>query len=186
MDGPSVALRQQAAVLEEDVHELPQHVVQGLDQLLADVRVGGRGHELVLGAGRGEGERETATPAPQLEGSRRLSPVVLHVERHHDVLGPGEELQLLGGRPAFAGQTDGGKRALADDHGVHELDGDMTRVRAPGGRRTDGDQAAAAREALGHAVAQPCQPLGLRGEEARVGVGALVEHPLDVPVKRHA
>ena len=50
VDAARVAAREQAAVLEEHVHELPEHVVERLDQLLADVAGRRRRLELVLGA----------------------------------------------------------------------------------------------------------------------------------------
>ena len=50
-------------MVEEDVHELPEHVVERLDELLADRRVGRRRLELPLGAGGREREREAAALA---------------------------------------------------------------------------------------------------------------------------
>src|ERR1700726_94157 len=52
--GVRVTPAQQTAMLEEHVHELPEHVVEGLDQLLADVAVIGRRLELVLSSSRRE------------------------------------------------------------------------------------------------------------------------------------
>ena len=60
---------EQAAVLEEHVDELPQHVVERLDQLLADVRVAARRLELPLRARAGrEGDRQAAAVAGEREG----------------------------------------------------------------------------------------------------------------------
>ena len=64
------------AVVEEHVHELPQHVVRGLDQLLADERI-------VLRAGRARCSSAGVSPDRS-------------AERDHHVVGLGEQLELLG------------------------------------------------------------------------------------------
>src|SRR4051812_6007300 len=148
------AALEQAAVLEEDVHELPEHVVGRLGQLLAHEGVGARRFELALGAERREGHREAAALARQRHGLPELWAVGRLAEGDDDVAGLGDQVELAEHRAGLAGQPDGRQRALAHDDRVHELDGDVTRVRAPGGRRADRHQPAVAREALGHAVAQ--------------------------------
>ena len=65
-------------MLEEHVDELPEDVVGGLDQLLADQRVGCRRVELPLGAQRREGHRERpdgagVTPGPARRLHTRLT-----------------------------------------------------------------------------------------------------------------
>ena len=60
MHPAGVAAREQAAVLEEDVDQLPQQVVGGLDQLLAHARVGHGRLELPLRPRRLEGHRQAA------------------------------------------------------------------------------------------------------------------------------
>jgi hypothetical protein len=69
---PLGAAAEQPPVLEEHVHELPQHVVQGLDQLLGDLRVLDPGVELPLGAGRSEGDGQAAAPASDRDGAGDL------------------------------------------------------------------------------------------------------------------
>ena len=63
------------------------------------------------------------------------------------------------------GETDRGQGALADDHRVDELDRNVASVRARRRRGPEGDQPPAAREALGHRVAEPRDPIGLGGEK---------------------
>ena len=134
------------AVLEEHVHELPQQVVVGLGQLLADERV----------VARRRRDRD-------VEAARRR----LAVERDHHVVRPGQQRRLR-----RAPERDRRQRALADDHRVHELHRDVLGVRARGRRRADGKQPAAAQEALGHLVAEPRDPLRLRAEERAIGLAA--------------
>ena len=61
--GERVRPGEQPAVLEEDVHELPQHVVGGLGQLLRDERVVGRRHEHPLGVDAARRRRSGSPPA---------------------------------------------------------------------------------------------------------------------------
>ncbi len=82
-------------MLEEHVHELPQHVVQSLDQLLGNLGVLGRGNELPLGSGRGKGDGQAASPAGQRDRRRRLASVPLRAEANRDVLGAGDQLDLV-------------------------------------------------------------------------------------------
>ena len=64
---PRLAALEQAAVLEEDVHELPQHVVERLHELLGDERVLGRRRERPLGRVALEGDRQAAALARQAQ-----------------------------------------------------------------------------------------------------------------------
>ena len=180
VDGLGPASLEQAAMVEEDVDELPQQVVERLDDLLADERVGDGGEvELPLGAGVGlEGDRQAAALARRGERRERVGMVA---EGHRDVLALGLQRDLVGDRAALAGERQRGQRALADDHRMDELDRDVARVGAVGGRGAEGHETALAREALGHLVAQAREAVGLSGEEAGVGLAALAQqglHPL--------
>ena len=151
------AALEQAAMLEEDVHELPEHVVGRLGQLLAHEGVGARRLELPLGAERAKAtvrqprSRASATRLRELRAVGRLA------EGDDDVVGLGDEVELAQHRAGLAGQPEGRQRALAHDDRVHELDGDVARVRARRRGRADGHEPAVAREALGHAMAQARQ-----------------------------
>ena len=60
-------------MLEEHVHELPQHVIEGLDELLCDERVPVQhGHELPLGAHVRGGERQAAALTRDPQRSNRF------------------------------------------------------------------------------------------------------------------
>jgi hypothetical protein len=108
-------------VLEEDVHELPDDVVEGLAQLLVDERV-----------------------VP-----RRLEPPLVAAEREAKRLEFDDRVVRLRDRVQLvAVEREGGQRALADDDRVDELDGDVMRVRPRLSRAADGEEAAAADEAL--------------------------------------
>ncbi len=166
-------------MLEEHVHELPQHVVGRLDQLLADVRIGDRRLELPLGAGAPEGDRQAPAHAGDLDRAGRLAGVALaagvHValavgvhpeERDRDVARSEQQLGLR--LESLVAQRDRRQRPLADDHRVHELDSDVARIRARGRRAAERDQPPTAREPLRHRMAEPRQPLGLGAEEPAV------------------
>ena len=93
--------------------------------------------------------------------------------------GRSEQVDLRRQRSALAGQPQRRQRPLAHDHRVHELDRHVAHVGARGGRQPERHQPPAAREALGHAVAQARQALGLALEEGPVGVGALGQRRVD-------
>ena len=96
------AALEQPAMVEEDVDELPQQVVERLDDLLADERVLDRREvELPLGAGsRGEGDRQAAALARRGQRGERVGVVA---EAHRDVLALGLQRDLVGDRAALAG-----------------------------------------------------------------------------------
>ncbi len=81
-----VAALEQPAVLEEHVHELPEHVVERLDQLLADEAVAGRRRELPLGAARAEADRQAAAAPRSGQRPRRLAAVLVGAEGDRDVV----------------------------------------------------------------------------------------------------
>ena len=169
--GPAL---EQAAVLEEHVHELPEHVVGRLGQLLADEGIDDRRLELPLGAERREGHGEAAALAGQCHGLPELRAIGRLAEGDDDVVGLGDELELAQDRAGLAGQPQGRQRALAHDDRMHELDGHVARVRARRGGRADGHEPAVAREALGHAMAQAREPRdSVRRVEPLAGLPAL-------------
>ena len=158
---PRLAPLEQPAVLEEHVHELPEHVVERLHQLLADRRVRRRRLELPLGPApartRASGSRARARAASAATAS------AVARRRRRWRCRPGSTSRPTCGveRAALAGQPQRRQRPLADDHRVHELDGHVAHVGARGRRAPERDQPPAAREALGHPVAEPRQALGL-------------------------
>jgi hypothetical protein len=169
---------EQPAVVEEDVDELPQQVIERLDDLLADERVRDRREvELPFGAGaRGERDRQAAALARRGQRRERVRVVA---EAHRDVLALGLERDLVGDRAALAGDAERGQRALADDHRMDELDRHVPRVGAVGGGGAERHEPALTREALGHPVTQPREALSLGGEELRVGVAAIAQQGFD-------
>jgi hypothetical protein len=169
---------EQAAVIEEHVDQLPQHVVESLHQLLANRGVGHGRLELPLGTGRFEGERQAAALAGDAQRGDGLAPILAGAERNNDVVGFGNQLQLRREGATLAGERNRGQGALADDHRVHELHGDVPRVRAGCGRAADGDQPSAARKALRHPMAKLREPPALGLEEPRVRLGPLGECPV--------
>ena len=125
------------------------------------------GAELPLGSRRLEGDRQTAAPPGHRVASITASPPSSAPEGDRDVVGLGDQLDLRGERPALAREPDRRQRPLADDHRVDELDRDVADVGARRGGEADRDQPAAAREALGHQMAELRDPLRLGLEEAR-------------------
>ena len=84
-----------------------------------------------------------------------------------------------------AASDSAGKRPLADDDRVHELDGEVLRVRRRRTRAED-DQLPATGEPAGHGVAGPGDQLGVRAERPARRLPALEElrgrrHPGTVP-----
>ena len=155
---PVGAALEQAAVVEEDVHQLPQHVVEGLDQLLArrtGRRSAARTSHSASACGTEADRQAAAPPAPSGPRPRR--------RRRRSRC---RRARRSAPCPTHRRQPDRRQRALADDHGMDELDRDVAHVGARRGRAAERDQAPAARETLRHAVAQPRDPLGLALEEA--------------------
>ena len=66
-------------------------------------------------------------PRPRAAASARRRPRAPKAITH--VVGPGQQLHLAVERAAVAGEPERGQRALADDHRVDELHGDVARVR---------------------------------------------------------
>ena len=81
-------------------------------------------------------------------------------------------LGLGGERAALGREPERRQRPLADDHRVDELDRDVAGVRARRRRAAEGDQAAAAGEALGHPVTAARERLRLALEEGPVALEA--------------
>ena len=177
----SVTASEQAAVLEEDVHQLPQHVVEGLDKLLADVAVIARGLELPLRAERRESDRQASAPAGERHRPERSRPPRRPSRQTRSRCRPRARAGRVGRRlAARSRQADRGQRALADDHGVDELDRDVVRVRARRRRGAEREQPTAAREALGHPVAEAREALGLPREEQAVGLRTPLQQRVEV------
>ena len=128
--GAVVAAGEQPAVLEEHVHELPQHVVGRLDQLLRDERVVGRRHELPLRADRREGDGEAA----RRRAARTPSATSGRTEAIAMSSGPREQRR----RPRTATPSAGSAR-LPTITGMDELDGDVAHVAEVGGRGAERD-----------------------------------------------
>ena len=116
---------------------------------------------------------------------RLLCARLVGAERDRDVLGLGDQLDLDGERAALAGESDRRQRALADDHRVDELDGDVPDVRTCRRREPQRDQPAAAGEALCHPVAA-ARDVDRRSvlEEGSVRLGPLREERVEPPRRR--
>ena len=161
-------------MVEEHVHELPQHVVGGLGELLAR-RTGRRS------AARAPTRRRRARR--RASGSRVAAPrtaaSTAAAGRRRSRCRRARRAAPTCGSGRLADSAERRQRPLADDHRVHELDGDVARVGARRRRRAEREQPAAAREALRHRVAQLRQPLGLGREEALVGLDARGQQRVD-------
>jgi hypothetical protein len=75
-------------VLEEDVHELPEHVVGGLDELLSDERIVDLRHQLPFGARLLERDRQAPARPRERQRPRRLG--IGRLEGDRDVVGLGD------------------------------------------------------------------------------------------------
>src|SRR6202011_2600191 len=103
---------EQTAMLEEDMHELPEHVVERLDQLLADVAVFARGLDLPFGAELREGDRQAAPLTRERDRAGGLEGLVcVGQERDRDVVLACDQLQLARQLAALSSQAERGQRA---------------------------------------------------------------------------
>jgi hypothetical protein len=93
----------------------------------------------------------------------------------------GDQLDLQAQRASLLGEADRREGALANDHRVHELDRNMSHVRAGRRRAAKGDQPSTARKALGQPVAEASGTVGFGLEETPVGDRAALEQLLDAP-----
>ncbi len=152
-------------------------MIERLDELLVDEGVVPGRRRFPLGTDRCEGHSQAA---PAAGGGDRRGDLATAAEPDHDVVRLGEQVDLRGQDAAAGDEPDGGQGALADDHGMDELDRDVAHVGLLLRRPADRDQAAAAGEALGHRVAEARDPGGMLGEEGRVGARA----PVDLLVER--
>ena len=159
MARPRGAPVEQPAVLEEDVHELPQHVVGRLGQLLGDERVvvGGTNSHAAPTAREGDGQAAgAAAPHGRATSARRRRPSRCRRARASSA------------DVARRREPERRQRALADDHRVDELDRDVARRRcasAGDAPKASSRPPRAKRSAI--AVAEPREPVGLGAEEAR-------------------
>ena len=124
------AAGEQPAMLEEHVHQLPQHVVTGLHELLPHEGIGARRLQLPLGSRPARRRSSGNRSARPLE--RRAISRLGRAEREHVSSGSADRPPGRGAA-ALAGQPDRRQGALADDHRMDGLDGDMANVRASGG-----------------------------------------------------
>ena len=141
----------QLAVLEEDVHRLPERVVQDLDQLLVHERILGRRRDRVR-ALRRRAARRSWRRAPAARRERRRT--------SGSPSGGPKPMTMSSGRTSASSQGPNSRlrverreRALADDDGVHELHRHVLRVGGVGSA-AEGEQPAAAEEALRHLAAR--------------------------------
>ena len=178
---------EQAAVVEEHVHELPEHVVERLHQLLADRAGpspgGANSHSAPAGAKASVRQPRSRASASAAAASPPSSPAPKAIAMSS---GSADQLDLVGERPTLAGQRERGQRALADDHRVHELDGHVPGVRA---RRPASGRAAISRPPRAKRSAIRWQSRASRSDSAsknvRVRLRALGQRPVeDVAAER--
>ena len=171
--GPGrLASLEQAAVLEEDMDELPEHVVESLDELLPDERVRARGSNSHCAAPGPKAIVRHPSSLATASASRVSSRPGLDPVADRDVPGFDHRADLSLQRSALTRERERRKRALAHDHRMDELDRDVTRVRARHRRAPERDEPPPASEALGHRVAAASEPLGLGREEGSIRLGA--------------
>jgi hypothetical protein len=151
----------QLAALEEDVHRLPQRVIQDFQNLLVDEGMVDRRADGIGAAGPRQRKRHRAACACGVERGFHLGIARWRAEAHHDVFGPHHHVETAAERHR---QVERRQRALADDHRVHELHGHVLRV-GGAGAATEREQPAAVQEALRHRLTGRGQAVGLAREE---------------------
>ena len=154
----------QFTMLEEDVHRLPQRVVQDLDHFLVHERILRRGIERVRTLHARESERHRILQVGQLQRGPDFRIAFGRTESHHDIFGmkyglePGTEQNR---------QIQCRKRALADDYGMNEFHRNVLRVGGIG-PAPEGKQAPSAQKAFRHFAAGFGQARRLAREELLV------------------
>ena len=176
---PAVAALEQAAVLEEHVHELPQHVVERLDQLLArrtGRRVGGaNSHSAPRPARtRSSGSRARARAPARRPSRTSSSPNAITMS-----LGSASSSSCAASGPPSPASASAGSARLPTITGWTNSTATWRASERAAGVRAEREQPPAAREALGHRVAQPRDPLGLGGEEALARLGAIARERVE-------
>jgi len=147
-------------VLEENMHRLPERVIQDFNQFLMNE-----------GIVRGRFQRERTLPAGQSKGhcvphpgpgQRRfnLGIALGRAEAHHDVLGPKNCLQP---RAKAEREIERGKGPFTGDDGMNELHGNMLRI-GGAGTAPEGQQASAPEKAFRHFPRGVRQALRVVGE----------------------
>ena len=176
---PRVPAVQQPAMIEEDVDELPEHVVQRLRQLLADEWIVAR--RLEVPRRPRAGERDGETPAGLGDLERLGGLVAPRRSRTPWRCRPARATRSTwsGSGPPSRAQTDGRQGPLADDDGVHELHRHVPHVRPRRRRGAERDESAPARESLRHLVAQRGDAARLALEEESVGLRADGHEPVE-------
>jgi hypothetical protein len=112
-------------VLEEDVHCLPERVVEHFDQFLADGRVCRRRIECKAADGAWQTDRMGAARFRCIQRSRDGWIAARRRKPHHDVVVSDNCREPCLER---RGQVEGGQSPLADDDGMDELDRDMLSI----------------------------------------------------------
>ena len=110
----------QLAVFQEHVNCFPQRVIENFYRLLIDEGV-------ISDGGKVEGHGVPCTR--RIQRGFHLGIALGRSKSHHHVFGPHQSAKPKG---EFSGNIERRKRPLADDHGMHELNRHMLRVRGRG------------------------------------------------------
>ena len=148
-------------MLQENVHRLPQRVIQDLDHFLVNEWIGDGRFAAVVAFRSRQCQRQCAG-SPRLPQRRRHLRVALgRAEPHHDIFGAQYRFEP---RTEQRRDVERRQRALADDHRMHEFHRHVLRI---GRVRTlpEGQQTPARQEALRHDAADFGQPLRFPLEE---------------------
>ncbi len=184
VDRSRVAALEQAAVVEEDVDQLPEHVVEGLDQLLADERVLRLRLEAPLARprprsrsssrrarGRARARRRPAHRPPRRGRSR---------SRCRSPRSPPRP-DAAGLRPPRSARSPEAPACRRSPGWTNSTETWRASERAAG-EPPERDQLAAGREPLGHSVTALGQAARVRGEEIVVGRVAPAQQLVDLGV----
>ncbi len=112
-------------MLEEDVHRFPKRVVEDFDQLLMNERIFDGGLQGVGAARPGKSECHGSAFLSRFEDGPNFEIAFGRTEAHHDVFGTKNGIEP---GAKHRGQIEGGQRALANDDGMNEFDGDVLRI----------------------------------------------------------
>ena len=154
----------QFAALEEDVHRLPQRVVEHLEDFLVDEGILGSRVDPVRAARPWQRKRHHIVRMTNPRGVQRIldqAVATRWAKPHDDVVGKQDGVE-----PALEldRQVERRQRALPDDHWVDELDRDVLRVGRVGAA-PERQQPSALQEPVGHLPAGARESVGFAREE---------------------
>src|SRR6202167_6001600 len=148
-------------MFKEDVHRLPESVIEDLDQFLLDEWIGVCRRNCVRTFETGKRKCHRSACPRCIESGPDLRVTFGRAESHNDIVGADNRFEP---RPKKNGKIERREGTLANDNRMNELDGNVLRIRGIG-PLPKREQAAAAKKAVGHLAARNSKPISFAREE---------------------